>query len=268
MSGVTKAVSDRVDISRTVLSSVETHGPDVANALTAILFPTGAPPSFTVPELLDALHGALTRAGDDIARADVGHATELADDAGPRLARDEAQATLREQLIGARGTLSSVYGARILSAYGLAGETPEDADLLIQRATTVAGLLETRPITEQPRQMGVSVDAPAIAKALRQTIDTLRGALADVRREEREAQLTLARRNDAVATWSERYQGVADILTGIYELVGRHELADVVRPTARRRAGMTEEADGAKPAADPAKPAADPAKPTEKVQPA
>jgi hypothetical protein len=241
MTGVTKAVSDRLDLGRTVVSSVQTHGPDVAAALTAVLFPQGAPASFTVPELLAVLAGALTNAGDALAQADVAHAAELADDAAPRRARDEAFTELREQVMGARTTLASVYGNRILVSYDLAGETPEDTDLLLQRATSVAGLLETRAITEKPRQMGVSVDAQAIAKAMRDTMTTLRRALDDVRREEREAQLTLARRNDAAATWSERYQGVADIVTGIYELVGRNELADVVRPTMRRRSAAAEE---------------------------
>ena len=68
----------------------------------------------------------------------------------------------------------------------------------------------------------------------------------------REAQLTLKARNEAVGIWNAVYQGVADVVTGIFELVRRADLADLVRPTARRRAGVAEQGDLAE---DPTKPA-------------
>ena len=243
--GVTKLVSGRVAVSRTVLSSVEVHGAEVAQELTDILFPQGPPATLTVSGLLDALHGALRSAADVMAEADVAHAQELSDDDAPRVAREAGVAALRAQMIGLRTTFTTVYGTSILGAYGLGGETPEDAEKLLQRVAGTAQLLKSRPIIEPPRQVGITIDAPALGDALFATAAELRAALADVRREEREAQITLARRDEAVAMWNKRYQGVADIITGIYELVGRADLADRVRPTARRRAGLVEEADTA-----------------------
>ncbi|APR78830.1 Hypothetical protein A7982_04177 [Minicystis rosea] len=241
--GVAKVVSSRIAISRTVLASVEVHGADVAKELSEILFPQGVPPTLTVPGLITALHGALSGAMEAMAVADVAHAQELSDDEAPRLARESGIAALRAQMIGLRSTFSSVYGTGILGAYGLAGETPDDPEALLQRVASTAQLLKSRPITETPRQIGITIDAPALGDALFATASELRAALADVRREEREAQITLGRRDEAVAVWNKRYQGVADVITGIYELVGRTDLADRVRPTARRRAGLTEEAD-------------------------
>ncbi|MBI2569736.1 MAG: hypothetical protein HYV63_22255, partial [Candidatus Schekmanbacteria bacterium] len=49
------------------------------------------------------------------------------------------------------------------------------------------------------------------------------------------------------------YQGVATALEGLYRLAGRADLADLVRPTARRRQGLPEPADTA-PAPAPAPP--------------
>lgn len=242
-STVTKMVASRIAISRTVLSSIEVHGPEVAEKLTTILFPEGAPANLTVEGFLQALHGALARSVDEMRTADIAHARELADDDAPRAARDQAVADTREQVISARGTLSSVYGESILGAYGLAGETPTSAELLVQAALNTASLLRSRPITEKPRQPGVTLDRVALAGGIEEPAKRLDGALDDVRREERESQLSQTQRNGAVDRWSPRYQGVADAVTGVYEVVERKDLADLVRPTARRRAGLTEEAD-------------------------
>jgi hypothetical protein len=225
------------------------------------------PDKLTVADFITAFHGALDRTTAGMAQADIDHAQELADDEAPRLSRDTAMTSLREQMMGLRGTFTTVYGAGILGAYGLGGDTPDDAELLLQRATHTAQLLKSRPITEKPRQLGIIIDAAALATALETTAQQLRTALADVRREEREAQLTQARRDEAIARWNQHYQGVADTITGLYELAGRAELADRVRPTARRRAGMTEDADVPAEPATPATPAA-PATPATPAVPA
>lgn len=243
MSKVTKAVAARVAISKTVLSSVEVHGAEVSEALSKLLFPEGEPKKVSTEVFLAALGSALSRASAEISEADIAHARELSDDAGPRAARDEAVAVLRERMINTRGTLLNVYGAGILGSYGLLGETPLETELLLAKATHVEELLRTRPIEEEAIQEGVTVNPTALAKGLKDQVKRVKDALQSVQREEREAQLTQSRRNDAIAAWSSCYQGVADIMTGIYELVGRADLADRVRPTARRRAGLAEEAD-------------------------
>jgi hypothetical protein len=256
MADVSKMVSDRVAISRTVLTSLQVHGAEVSEDLEKLLFPKGPPAHLTVAMVLDALGHSLARARSELTSADLTHAAELSDDDAPRNARDQAIIEVRARLISIRGALSSVFGNGILSTYGLAGETPDDAELLGHRAANVAKLLGERPIVEQPKQTGVTVDAAALAQSLQQPIADLTAALADVGREVREAQLTLKARNEAVGSWNAVYQGVADVVTGIFELVGRADLAELVRPTARRRAGVAEQGDIAPgPAADPTKPA-------------
>jgi hypothetical protein len=116
-------VADRVAITRTLTWAIEVHGAEVAAALESALFPAGAPANCDVRVLLAALRGHAQRAADEIASKDQAHAMELADDAAPRQARETARAALREGIIGIRGSLEGVYGAAILSAYGLTGET-------------------------------------------------------------------------------------------------------------------------------------------------
>jgi hypothetical protein len=256
MANVSKMVSDRIAVSRTVVSSLQVHGAEVGEALEKHLFPQGPPPHLTVAMVIEALGRVLEHSSRDLATADLAHAAELADDEAPRAARDQAIADVRARIISIRGTLSSVFGNSILSAYGLEGETPDDPELLAHRAASIAKLLAERPIVEQSKQAGVTVNAAALAHSLQEPMKSLTLALGDVRREEREAQLTLKARNGATADWNADYQGVADTATGIFELVRRSDLAELVRPTARRRAGMTEQGDlPASPAVDPAKPA-------------
>jgi hypothetical protein len=260
MADISKMVADRTAISRTVLSSIEVHGADVSAKLSEILFPKGAPKQLTTEAFLKALHGALAESVHKLTEADLAHAQELADDDAPRAARDAALADVRERLISLRATFASVYGAPILKAYGLAGETPSDPELLLNRANNVAALLSSKPISAKPKQEGVTVDAKVLASGLTAAAKELQKALNDVRREEREGQLTRRTREEAAAVWSGRYQSIADAMTGIYSLVGRADLAELVRPTARRRAGLTEDEDvnaeetGSPPADTPAEP--------------
>jgi hypothetical protein len=243
MADISKMVADRAAISRTVLSSIEVHGAEVSAQLTEILFPKGAPKQLTAEAFLKALHGALAESVRKLTEADLAHAQELADDDAPRAARDAALTEVREKLINLRSTLASVFGAAILKAYGLTGETPSDPELLLHRANNAASLLANKPISAKPQQEGVTVDPKVLASGLTSAAKKLQKALDAVRREEREGQLTRKTRDEASIAWSARYQGVADAMTGIYGLVGRADLADLVRPTARRRAGLTEEED-------------------------
>jgi hypothetical protein len=75
----------------------------------------------------------------------------------------------------------------------------------------------------------------------------LRKSLGDIEREKREAQLTLNAKNEAMAAWGPGYQGVADAVAALFVIGGRADLADKVRPTARRRAGLPEAEDAATP---------------------
>lgn len=243
MANVSKMVADRTAIARTVLSSIEVHGAEISADLTKILFPDGPPKKLSVDDFVNALHRSLAAAVEELRTADLAHAKELADDDAPRAARDAAFIELRDQVIGLRGTLSSVFGAATLKAYGLSGETPDDPNLLLHKAENAASLLASKTLTEKSKQDGVTVDIKKLGASLRANAKKLKDALDAVKREEREGQLSRGRRDQAAAAGSSRYQGVADTVTGLYELIGRADLAELVRPTARRRAGLLEEED-------------------------
>lgn len=243
-----KMVSDRLAISNTVMSSLAVHGPTAAPAIEAILFPDGAPKDLTVAGFLEALHDALARNRNQLSDVDLAHVAELADDEAPRAYRDNAVAMLRGNLTALRGNLVAVYGAPVAVAYGVPSPIPESDELLLRAATHVEAQLRTRPLMEAPKHAGFSIDRTAVADALRDLIADVKTATADVERERREAQVTLKAKNEALALWSTIYQGIADATAGLYSLAGLSELADLVRPTARRRAGLVEQEDIGQPA--------------------
>lgn len=262
---VTKMVSGRAAISSTVLGSVSVHAPVVAPLIEKALFPGGAPADLSVEVFLAALGRALESSVQEIKDADIAHTAELSDDAAVRETRDSAINELRAVLIDSRDLLSVTYGPGILAAYGLEGETPTSPLLASQRAKNTAGLLRTEPIKDKPRRVGVKVDVAALASELEMAANRVGDALGTVEHEEREAQLTLNARNDALVRWNARYQGVADTITGLYELAEKWDLAGVVRPTSRRRGGLPEDGDPiTPPPVDPTGPTpAEPTGPTE-----
>jgi len=257
MTTVSKMVSDRTTIGRTVQSSLEVHGPEAISALEAILFPNGVPQNLTMGAIITALQSALERVINEMTAADLGHAAELADNEGYRIVREQRVQAVRHAIFTFRGSITNLYGAELLRAYGVPAELPTDPQLLSQTATNIEGLLRTRPLTEKPKLPGFSLDLTAIADGFAATVKDLEAALADIKRDEREDQLTLQTKHDAMARWSSVYQGIANIAVGIFILIGRSDLAERVRPTARRRAGIPEPSD-----IEPPPPAATPAQPT------
>jgi hypothetical protein len=243
MAKTSKMVANRLSVSRTVHSSVATHGDDLAETLTAVLFPDGPPAKLTMARVLTAVGGVLTRADKAVAAADLAHVTELSDDDEYRRQRDEAATTVREQLASIRDLLGGTFGKETLSAYALGEALPDNPQQLLGRAAATAKLLRTRPLTEKPRYAGVTVQPKLLADDLLAAQASLQAALDATKREEREAQLTLEGKNRAAESWQQVYPAVSNALYGLYLLAGRKDLAERITPTARRRAGLPEEGD-------------------------
>jgi hypothetical protein len=209
------------------------------------LFPKGVPPNLTVAGVLSALGAHLQARADALVTADKAHAAELADDDAPRAAREEGVSETRGYLVSLRANLAGNYGPEIAVAYGLDAALPEDAAALANLAGKVEHLLRSRPLAEPPKRASLKLDPIAAADDLKALGDGLRKSLGDVEREKREAQLTQNAKNATMAAWGPAYQGVADAVAALFVIGGRADLADKVRPTARRRAGLPEVEDTA-----------------------
>jgi hypothetical protein len=248
MAEVSKQVANWALVTRTVSSALEQHGADLAVQLERELFPDGAPAGLTVAGVLEAMSGALRRRLEETRRLDRALAVERADDPAARDERDAAIAELRAALLGARGAVEGAFGPAAATRTGLAGRLPDNPDQLVQRARAAADLLSEAELGEPAS--GIRIDGAAVAARLRGGAERLAMALEAVQREAREEQERLDARNRAVEGLSRCYSGIADATAGFLTVVDRAEVADRVRPTARRRSGLPEPDD--EPAADPA----------------
>ena len=236
-----RMVADRVTIADTVVSAVKIHGPEIVPIVEKALFPNGPPANLRVADVLTALGAHLERTTSILVQADRDHTAELADDDAIRQARDSREVDLRDLLSTMRANLVRNYGSSVAGAYGFGATLPEDASGLLLLAGNVESLLRTRPLTETPKNKSLELAPLLAADDIRNAAATLRTALGDIDREKREAQLTQGAKNEAMDAWKAVYPAVADGVAAFFSLAGRSDLAQRVRPTARRRAGLPDE---------------------------
>lgn len=241
---ISKLIADRMAILRTVRTALQVHGPEVVPEIEKLVFPDGVPQNLTVQGFVAAVEKTLERYGDALLAADEQHAAELADDGGFRADRDARIHDVRNYLSSLRDLLSANYGAEVAAAYGLSGAVTEDAQHLLNTSKNTAKLLRSRPLTEGPRNKSLKIDPLLAADDLDEHNAALQKALNDIEREKREAQMTLSAKDAQVARWPIVYSGSADVVAALFVLGGRPELAEKVRPTAKRRAGAPEAEDG------------------------
>lgn len=237
MSLVTKLVANRQSNARAVVTAIEVHVAAAAPAVSALLFPNGEPSHLTVAQVIEALGRTLAARTEAMGTADRALADELGDDQPYRDARDTARAAVRGALIDCSNSVSGAYGASVLHACGLDGALPTVDGLLLQQAKVVhAALAKGAP--KSAAKKGCSLDFAALAEDLQVHVGAFEASLQDVKREEREAEQALQKRDGDVAAFEPVYAGIAEIAAGLLELVGQSDLAGRVKPTVRKRAGL------------------------------
>jgi hypothetical protein len=241
MSSVSKLVADRALVTRTVTSAAQTRAEEIAAVLSPQLFPDGAPRSVSLPDFILALTALLERTQRELEERDVALAQELGDDAVARDQRDARAQELRAVLVSARALIEGAYGAAALTRAGLGAAVPAQADGLVHYATAAAQQIEANDLGASSAV--VTLDRAALAGRIRAGAAALREALDVHKREERETQVARARRDDVAERWLQLYPGIADTIAGLASAAGRTDIAERVRPTARRRAGRPEDVD-------------------------
>ncbi|WP_146662942.1 hypothetical protein [Enhygromyxa salina] len=212
--------------------------------MATLLFPDGAPNDVSAAQFITALGDALGRAGAALEQADLAHAAELADDKGFRDARDTSTRDLWEFIHRIRDAIVGTYGTGVVARLSLDTNLPRDAQELIQHARHMSTQLHPETLGE-PADDLIPVDLERLRERLIEAANKLEKGLDAVERERREAQETLEQRNAASGEWARVYAGVADAFVALASLAGFDEVAQRIKPTARRRAGRLEAEDEA-----------------------
>jgi len=235
---VSKQVANHIATARTVVSSVEHHGSIVIGPLEQEL-KKYVPVTTNFSELFQGLSTYLKEVTQNMQNADIALAQERADDPQYRETRDKAIQDLTRLISRSK----SVIPDSLMVQYGVYGTTPYNPDELINYSLKILGLLKENPDSVNTTEDGFSVhiDVDSMIKVLTDSVNTLSNSLVNIKREEREAQASLENRNKKIAEWKNAYVGVASILSGFYQLAARVDLADKIRPTIRKTAGVVQE---------------------------
>jgi hypothetical protein len=168
---------------------------------------------------------------------DEAHLTELTDDGDPRRRRDQEAAELRDRLSGVRRTMEGLFGPeRAAESLGLTGKLGFDPVTLHRQAERAVALLRGRTADTLPasRLAGVALDPAAWAAELSRPLGDLTLALAEVARERREAETTLAAKIDAITDYDAAFARVARLVAALFAAAELPLLAARVRPSGRR----------------------------------
>lgn len=190
--------------------------------------------------LVDANIAAIARmmatANTQLESAENAYTQEQADDPPARKRRDEANQELAQRWSDVRNQLSRRFGPTTLREYGLEGDQPSTPDALAKQAANAAKLLRATPRIHTSRLGDFST--LAAADHLDEAQAELAASLDAVTTETKELQHSLGLRDAAATNWTNVYQASATLLEGLLRLGGRPDLAERVRPTARRAIGL------------------------------
>jgi len=239
-----KQITDKAKSARAVASAADTHAAHAASALDPMLAPflKRGEKMPDVALLCSLVARRITAKAHVMMEADQAHETELGDDKAPREQRDRAAEELGAIIADLRDALLVTYGPAPVHRFGLDGKLPTDPSVMAALGSSVLARIESGEVKlEAPRRKkGLAIDLGAFAHEIRTHLPTLQKALADVAREEKEANATLHAKQAAVAEHDDAFTTGADFLSATFAMAGLHDLARKVRPS-RRHPGRIDE---------------------------
>jgi hypothetical protein len=238
MENVNRTNADRLRSADDVVAAMRVQGTAVAAAIADVLFPEQTARKLSVDEVIHLLADALGRSTSAYREADAAHTAETTSDIDARASRDEAIAALRENVIAAGHAVTGAFGKSVEASMGLDVVWSNRGDLLLSQTRNAVTLIR-RTRTLKPLAAGIRVDTNVLADSMEEQCTALEQALEAVKREERAAQQTFQDRELVAREWERLYPGVAEIFTGLCILAGRTELAQRVKPTARKSRGQS-----------------------------
>jgi hypothetical protein len=239
MAEISKQVGNRIKWARFVASSAKVNAPDLKETFKEKYGGFGGFAAGIFITIFTLIAARLTSMTDKMESAELKLSDELSDDDAPRDLRDESAEQLRQMLFKARATVEGGFGEEVSRAYGLSDTPPRQPDKLQAFARNSIFLLRENARSEAGA-FGNFTDTLKIAEVLEASYDTLADALGAVDTETREAHAARNARDEVVEEWVVVYRGTANALSGLFELAGRQDLADRVRPTVQSAEGKTE----------------------------
>jgi len=231
-----KAVIDRQKSARSVVAAAHAHASEVALRVAEHLSPYLRPDE-EMPDIalcIRLVGRFIASENEALVRADAAHERELADDAAPRKARDDATEKVRRILVDLRAAVETTCGMAGLPRLHLAEAVPTDSSVLAMVGRSVLDALMDESVKlPAPRRRGLSLDRTAFAEELGMELPLLERALAAVAREAREAEATLRQKRSAMESNDRAFSRGAAFLSSTFALGGLDDLASKLKPSLR-----------------------------------
>ncbi len=198
--------------------------------------PDGSSPMADYQAVFANLGSELNQARQAMLSADTTHLGLLAAIVNLQKQRDERSAELFDRYFMARHGLESFYGKnQSFELLAVMGDTPRDPTGLINQVRqTVEFLTQPKVVLPAVDLDRVQLDLLSMAAQLATEADQLEDVLDRIDREHKNAEVTRKAKNDAIESFDRIYLWVGRALESYFHLAGMHDLAERVRPSARR----------------------------------
>lgn len=227
---VSKMVVDRQKSSTRVVAAARTHKSRAGAGMTELL---GFDCGLATEQLMDGSADRLEKVTGTMVAADEAHIAELDDDSAFRVARDESAKDIRIVCVDLRDLTGTMFGTDYVKSLGYEGDTPEDPVMLHRLGARIVERIDKidRP---KPRFEGMTFDPAPWKKKLSEPTARLGAALAKTAAEEREAEQTIAAKNDAIADYDDVFSKTAGLVSALLRIAGEEEIGRRVRPVKSR----------------------------------
>lgn len=242
MAELSQTASNLKQIAGTVTSALRTHAPRVSAKLIERVYGGSPPTNLTIEQFVLDMADHLDGSSDHFAQAATRVLKEVAEDKQASSTVQVALGESRSELISQRAYIEGAHGAGAAAKLGYAGETPEEPESLIEAMRTIEEKLRTQELPG-PLPGRQPVARTGLADILAERRGKLEQAIGENRTEDRQTQAARSDRERERLDWDLDYPGVANIGVGLFLLAGEEQLAEMVRPTARRRKGQPEDVD-------------------------
>lgn len=232
--------------SEEIISSIETHGVEVAARLeekwTAMAAPPDSTPELDAPSPPDymgnllALRDGLSVSAGALTRSDQVHVHNLAGLIELRDERGEIFAVAYDKFSAMRRTIDDLHGdgqAFVLAA--MESPTARTSKKLLRQLDLALPHLRTpNPKLALNKVAGVTIDTVEMARELGNLTDKLRAKQNEYQRALRVAQASRKEKTRRIDEHQDNNTWTARIVEGYYRLAGETELADRIRTVAAR----------------------------------
>ncbi len=179
----------------------------------------------------------ITASRQKLIDADKAHIDELTDDVGPRLVRDDVVDAVRHKLIEIRQLAQGLFGlAHAIEIVAVDGSTALQPEFLWRQAEHTLSRLRS-PDLKRPKAStaAITFDPLQLADELEPLVTALRQAIDGIEIDRREAAVSVEAKHGTMSDHDLLLGASGRIVTGLFLLAGRQDLANRIRVALPRR---------------------------------